>query len=324
MRKKVLGLFVSDLSYMEKLHRYLDEDRKITFTLCVFTSEEKLVEYLEREKIDFLLASEDRKEQYKGVGKIIYIHEEPQKDGICKYAPGNEVVERLTEIIGIDEMQNEDVQVGKTTFIGVYSPVARSMKTSFCMVLGQMLAKKNRVLYLNFESFSGMSVNERMGGKGDLADLLYYFNNIKQEFISKFKNSLINHNGLDMIKPAYYYLDLSYITPDKWDKFMDELSEMSEFDYIILDLSDYLQGLFDSFLTRCSIIYTMTANDSRAQSKIFHYEQILNEYNYEDILQKTRKFTIPSVRNLPMEIDRLLYTELVDYVKKATMADFNW
>ena len=99
---------------------------------------------------------------------------------------------------------------------------------------------------------------------------------------------------------------------------------MNEYDYVIMDLSDYLQGLFDSFLSKCSVVYTLTANDSRAQSKIFHYETILNEYNHEDIIKKTRKFIIPAIRNLPGEIDRLLYTELTDYVRKETAADFNW
>ena len=324
MKKKVLGLYDSNQDYMEKLYRYLDEDKKFNLSICAFSSAEKINDYLERYSIDYLLTSEDKKENFKGISKRINIYEDAERDGVYRYSPGNEVVERLTEIIGFDDIENDNESVGRTKFIGVYSPVSRVMKTSFCTVLGQMLAKSNRVLYLNFESFSGMSVHDSQAGRGDLADLMYYFNNMRQEFAVKFKNSLICHNGLEMVKPAYYYLDLSYITADKWDQFINELEEMKEYDYIIMDLSDYLQGLFDSFLTRCSIIYTLTANDSRAQNKIFHYEQILNDYNHEDILQKTRKFVVPKMRNLPNEIDRLLYTELGDFVKKATAADFKW
>ena len=159
---------------------------------------------------------------------------------------------------------------------------------------------------------------------GDMTDILYYFNNIRGEFVNKFRESLSNYNGLDMIKPAFYYIDLAYITPDVWDDFLNEIIGMNEYDYIILDLSEYLQGLFDSFLSRCFVIYTLTANDSRAQSKIFHYEQMLNEYKYDEILSKTKKINIPVIRNLPGEIDRLLYTELGDYVRKATMGEFDW
>ncbi len=322
MKKKVLALLDSNKGYMEKLYRYLEEQRNIGFTICAFTGEDKLYEYLNRERIDYLIASEDLQGKVTGVERVIWIYEDEEKDGIYRYSPGDAVVERLRDLIGFEEVKTG--ASAKTKFIGVYSPVGRCMKTSFSMVLGQMLSKKNRVLYLNFESFSGMSVMDSASRRTNLADVLYYFNNIRNEFSVKFKNSLVNYNGLDMVTPAYYYLDLSYITAEIWDRFLEEISGMNEYDYVILDLSDYLQGLFDSFLTRCSIVYTLTSNDSRAQNKIFHYEQILSEYNYEDILNKTRKFTIPSLRNLPNEIDRLLYTELVDLVRKETAADFEW
>lgn len=324
MKRKTLALFDSNLSYMEKLYRYLDESRKIRFSLCAFTDEEKLVQYLEKEKIDYLIASEDKKAVFSGVGHVIYIHEAEEGEGIFRFSPADKVLERLIGIIGSDGINAGGLINGRSKIIGVFSPVSRCMKTSFCTVLGQMLAKKNRVLYLNFESFSGMSVSGGLGRRGDMTDILYYFNNIRQEFVSKFKSSLMDYNGLDMIKPAFYYIDLAYITPEIWDDFLDEIVCMNEYDYIILDLSDYLQGLFDSFLSRCFVIYTLTANDPVAQNKIFHYEQMLNEYKYDDILQKTRKINIPIIKNLPGEIDRLLYTELGDYVRKTTTAEFGW
>ena len=270
------------------------------------------------------MVSDDKAETYSGVSRVIRIYDESQKDGIYRYSPADKVVKRLTELLDLDSVSNHNDMNPGCKFIGVYSPVGRSMKTSFSVVLGQMLSKKNRVLYLNFESFSGMDFYDSMSRNSNLSDVLYYFNNIRNEFSTMFKNNLVSYNGLDMIRPAYYYLDLSYITAETWNKFLRELEEMGEYDYIILDLSDYLQGIFDVFLTRCSVVYTLSANDPRAQSKIFQYEQILNEYNHEDILQKTKKFVIPIIRNLPKDLDRLLYTELADYVRKETMADFHW
>lgn len=51
MKKKVLGLYDSNITYMEKLYKYLEDDKKIGFSLCAFTSEEKLTDFLEKEKI---------------------------------------------------------------------------------------------------------------------------------------------------------------------------------------------------------------------------------------------------------------------------------
>lgn len=106
MKKKVLGLYDSNITYMEKLYKYLEDDRKIGFSICAFTSEEKLTDFLEKEKIDYLIASEDRIKKIKGVGKTIYIYEDAQNDGIYRYSPGDEVVDRLIEIIGSGEAEN--------------------------------------------------------------------------------------------------------------------------------------------------------------------------------------------------------------------------
>ena len=130
MKKKTLALFDSNLNYMEKLYRYLEDCRKIKLSICAFTDEEKLIEYMDREKIDYLIASEDKKTDFSRVGQVIYIHENFQSEGIYRYTPADGVVDRLTKIIGLDinegEFSNTDSKV-----IGVFSPVGRTMKTSF-------------------------------------------------------------------------------------------------------------------------------------------------------------------------------------------------
>lgn len=323
MKKKILALYDSNISYMERLQKYLSDYAKIPFYVYAFASENKLSEFTDQEEVDYLMASGDKSINMKNIGRIIRIYEESQQDGIYRYTPGDAIVNRLEKLIGSEEFEKKNSGTKNVRFVGVYSPIARSMKTSFSLVLGQLLAKRgNKVLYLNFESFSGMGVGKNNGN--NLSDVMYFFNNLRGSFRSKFEESIIEYNGMDMISPAYYYLDLSYVTADIWEMFLQELEDMKKYDVIILDLSDYLQGLLDSFLVKCSIIYTLTANDAKAQNKIFHYEQVLREYNYDDILGKTRKFTIPSIRNLPEDIDKLLYTELSSYVKKETMNEFAW
>ena len=323
MKKKILALYDSNISYMERLQKYLSDYAKIPFSVYAFASENKLLDFTNQEEVDYLMASGDKNIDMKNVGRVIRIYENAQNDGVYRYSAGDAIVNRLEKIIGIEEFEKKNTGTKNVRFVGVYSPVARTMKTSFSLVLGQLLAKRgNKVLYLNFESFSGMGVGKNNGN--NMSDVMYYFNNLKDSFRRKFEESIIDYNGMDMISPAYYYLDLSYVTADKWEMFLQELEDMKKYDVIILDLSDYLQGLLDSFLVKCSIIYTLTANDAKAQNKVFHYEQVLREYNYDDILNKTRKFSIPSIRNLPEDIDKLLFTELSTYVKRETKNEFAW
>ena len=58
--------------------------------------------------------------------------------------------------------------------LGVYSPVGRCLKTSFALTMGKLLAQEERVLYLNLEEFSGLSVLMKEEYKSDLSDLLYF------------------------------------------------------------------------------------------------------------------------------------------------------
>ena len=59
----------------------------------MFTDEEKLVQYLEKEKIDYLIASEDKKAVFSGVGHVIYIHEAEEGEGIFRFSPADKVLE---------------------------------------------------------------------------------------------------------------------------------------------------------------------------------------------------------------------------------------
>ena len=47
-------------------------------------------------------------------------------------------------------------------------------KDLVCLTMGKLLAQEERVLYLNLEEFSGLSVLMKEEYKSDLSDLLYF------------------------------------------------------------------------------------------------------------------------------------------------------
>ena len=101
------------------------------------------------------------------------------------------------------------------------------------------------------------------------------------------------------------------------------MGECGEYDYIILDLTNYVQGLYQ-ILRQCSHVYTITRNDGMALAKIAHYENVLKELAYEDVLEKTRKCSFPIYRQLPVATEDLLYCELADYARKILREDFGF
>ena len=72
--------------------------------------------------------------------------------------------------------------------------------TWFAFVLGQLLARNHKVLYLNLESYSGLGTMLGRTFAAELTDLLYFLNGPQQQFLAKLSQMVENVNvvNLDM------------------------------------------------------------------------------------------------------------------------------
>ena len=101
---------------------------------------------------------------------------------------------------------------------------------------------------------------------------------------------------------------------------LDELGQSGLYDYVILDLSEVVNGLFD-ILKRCFRVYTIVREDGFAAAKQAHYEELLTCLNHEDILENTRKCRLPLFRQLPQDLGNLTRGELAELVQKLIAED---
>ena len=270
--------------------------------------------------LDFEVEIKDKNET-----RCLYFSEEEREDPmyVYRYKPADFMAEKICEATGIRRFFRKTISDEKTKFIGVYSPVGRCLKTSFSMTLGQMLASKYKVLYLNFENYSGFGQVMGYSRPIDMADILYYFLNLGDEFQDRMEEIVVKVGGMDMIPPAMSFMDIETISEEEWEDFFNTLSERGYYDYIILDLSDYIKGLY-KILQRCSCIYTFTPGDGLAMAKLEQYEKLLAALHYGDILERTRKVTPPVFKKLPIRPEELLKSELADFTKRVTEEEFHW
>ena len=329
MRRTVV-IFDSNRKYALYLKEYLEEKRLIPGNVVFFTERTKFYEYALGQTEPIYVISEDLKREdlpdsireSKLLFQLCEEKEDEGEDGIYRYRSAEYFAARLSDLAGFKEQSKGScVPKEKTKLIGIYSPIGRCLQTSFSLVLGQMLSSKYQVLYLNFEAYSGFAYMMQKSFSTDMADLIYYFKNLSQDFSQQFMNAKQNMNGLDFIPPAFSYMDIGKILPEEWEAFLSEVAKCGEYDCIILDLSAYVQGLY-RILRNCSHVYTITRNDGMAMAKIAHYETVLKELAYEDVIEKTRKCSFPIYRQLPMEAEDLLYSELADYTRKIIREDF--
>lgn len=333
MKRKQIVICDSNEIYARRLQEYISQQKMPGCKSEFYTNRERFLEYIKVHSPQVCVVSEDwllqddfQKVLEQNTGQILILSEEDEgaDNSIYRYQSADCFLKCLYELANIKNLSDTGgMGTKRSKLIGVYTPIGRCLQTSFSLVLGQMLASKHKVLYLNFESYSGFTQMMQRNFSADMADLLYFLKNLSQDFSQQFTNMKQTINGLDYIPPAFSYMDISQVLPEEWAHFMTTLEEMGEYEYIILDLTDYVQGLYQ-ILRSCTYVYTVTRNEGIALSKLEHYENVLKELSYEDVLEKTKKCSFPVFRQLPMHAEDLIYSELAEYVRKIVREDFSY
>ena len=211
--------------------------------------------------------------------------------------------------------------MGNVQFIGIYTPVRRCLQTTFSFTLGQLLARRHKVLYLNFECYSGLARMLQREFRTDLSDLIYFLHNGDGRFPYRLEGMVQKANGLDFIPPVFSCMDLQRVEKEEWLQLFEELEMTGRYEYILLDLSESIQGLFD-ILKLCTRVYTITRDDGFAAAKQEQYEELLRCLDCEDILVKTRKCRLPLFRQLPAGLENLTRGELAALVQELIREDW--
>lgn len=327
LKKHILAICDSEQEYAYHLMEYLCRKDGFPYEVQVFTDSENLGLYAKQTPIDMLVVAEtDYRVQMQewNTGQTLILEDgnsAEEKAGernipvISKYQPVSSIVKKVMEMAAEDIRMTAAVPGKKTAnIIGIYTPVGRCLQTTFSFVLGQLLARTHKVLYLNFEPYSGLGKMLHREFGMDLSDLIYFLQNGRERFPYRLESMMENVNGMELIPPVFSCIDLGLIERKEWLELLDVLENDTGYDYILLDLSDVVQGLFD-ILRRCTRIYTIVREDGFASAKMEQYEALLGRMEYDDVLSKTKKFQLPVFTKLPQGLERMTTGELAEYVK---------
>lgn len=325
MRKHILAVCDLEEKYVYRFLEYLEDAGEFPFDTRIYTDAEALAAFCLKNDVDMVLISESaytrQVKEAAGAGKVVILNEsgkvvDDELFHVDKYQAADHL---LREVLCYYAEKDIHFEAGtavhaKTKLIGVYSPVKRCLQTSFSLTLGQMLARDKKVLYFNLETYSGLGKLMETEFRMDLTDLLYYTRHAGKKFLLRLEGMVEHLNGLDIVPPVLSLMDLNRVLYEEWKELIEKVCMDCSYDYIILDLSDSIQGLFD-ILRMCERVYTITRNDGVAQAKISQYESLMKVMEYTDILEKTRKHQFPRFRQIPYRIEQLPFSELGEYVK---------
>lgn len=322
MEKRILAFCDPEEEYAYQLSAYLKNQEQFPWTILSFTDPKDFEAYLQQHSdVDCMLSESIVEEITLQLPdkNIILLNEsgylsKSEWTNVNKYQPADGILQQLLQLYaereekGLRRIEEKE----KASIIGFFSPVGRSMQTSYALCFGQYLAKSYRTIYISFEYYCGQ--REMCGEESgrDIMTLLYYLKSEKEKFSVRLQSVCRKMGHLDYIEPAFMGPNLVYITEEDWLELLQEIATCGLFDYIVLDLCEGLQGLF-SLLQECEVIFNMTRPDYAAMQKQTRYEHILLLNDQKRIIQKIQKISLPSLYHLPEKVEEWSKSELYNF-----------
>ena len=315
-------LYDLEIPYITKLGGYLSMNSSFPFVVKVCVTKQELLERMKTDEPRLLLVTEheeDVLDEYE-CREIIFLSE--KKSGnyegrryINKYQSGEKIIKDILGFVAeSDSMSSIITRKCSMKILSFYTPIKRSLSTTMCIAMGQLLSKRAKTLYINFECFSGLNKLLNCEFQKNIGDLLFYLNNQNQNFGFVLSGLVENREGLDILPPFNNQMDLINIKDETWINLIEIIERETDYEYLLLDLSDSVQGLFD-ILKMSDKVITSVDNDEVAIFKLMQYEECLRYTGYENVLEKTKKCNVPHQHRRNGEINYLGFGELGDYVR---------
>lgn len=308
MRRRQIAICDKEQDYTRRFTQYANRYREPLFIVHGYTDIQELIKDTKEHPTDIILLSKGFAKELKRdetSGQIICLSEEeyqeenPENPEIYKYQSCPQILRKAYAIYADQTPVNlgTALRLREMKRIGIFSPLGRTGKTSFALALGKELAKQRRTLYLNMEEFSGFEVLYPWGDGWTLSELMYFIKQGKKAFACKLESMIGQIGGLDYIPPVKSPVELKSIEKEDWEELLEALEKESRYEFVILDLSCGVDGLFE-LLELCDQIYMPHAPDETAQAKLWQYKETLRLLEMEDILEKTEKITFTTMEQL--------------------------
>lgn len=233
---------------------------------------------------------------------------------VFKYQATSQLMRQVLE--AQCEKPEDTAQPEHLTVLGVYSPGQSVQTTPFALALGQLLAKEQRVLYLNFRTFGGLAKLLGASEEADLSDVFYLLGQGEEKPGQWQSRCVRTIEKLDYILPAASPDDLRGIGEAEIGRLLRIIREEGRYETVILEAGDVCAGFF-ALLAGCHTIYMPVQEDCCFTGQLQQYETLLTRKGHTGVLKKTIPVKPPQVQEVDGSrfAERLLWGELGDYVR---------
>jgi cellulose biosynthesis protein BcsQ len=328
-----MAVYDVDPFYADRFAEFANEKEKTPFTAVAFGSIEKLRAFLQQQPVEILLAGGNVPEEELAdlqVGQVIRLSEDGRElhrrkgtesggenSIIYKYQSSDAVLREVMACYRVEENRTAVHVIGvKSNVIGVYSPVGSCGKTGFCLTLGQAMAENRKVLYINLEDFSGLSVLTGSTYHGSLSDLVYYFRQGEYSRV-RLDAVLYSWGSLDYVPPAAYAEDLEEIRSSELAGLIMAIANEGIYDVILLDMGHLCINM-EPLLELCSVVYAPMREDCVSAAKMEEWKTYMKHSGREHLWERVQILRLPEPKLCRMPdawLEQLRWGEMGDFVR---------
>ena len=316
---KILAVYDADPAFGERLADYVNQKEKIPFTAMAFSSLDRLIEYGEDHPIEILLVDESSRALVGDVKaeQVMVLCDGELVDGpdifpaIYKYQSGDCIMREVLASYCSRPVEPALALLGsRALVVGIYSPVNRCFKSSLALTIGQVMAKKESVLYLNLEEYSGFTRLIDSEYKADLSDVLYLYRQGGYNWM-KLKSMISNWGNMDAE-------DLSQVAPEDMAQLIDRIARESGYDRLVVDVGQMGRGALP-VLSMCNVVYMPVREDYISAAKIEEFEEYLEEADDAGVRDRIQKLRLPRHTGIAKQegyLEQLIWGEMGDFVRQ--------
>ena len=329
----IIAIVDKDLRYAKNLADYINQGSKLPFKAIAYSSYNNYKDAAKIYNTEILLISQEEYQKQKIdntvkniillslKGYIRYAELEETRSrvfGVLKYISADDIVREILNIYKPDREEAWLKIAGKQSkIIGLYSPIHRCGKTYAAIALSAIGNEYKKTLLISFEEYKGILYEALKYTDYDMSDVLYAY---KQGNFSWDKLSKIVYStgSLDLIAPARYPEDIGELSSKELYELIQSIAKESEYELIVIDFGVLGKRGID-LLEMCHSVYMPILPDPISEKRIEEFYDYLTLLDREHIKDKILSCVLPSCSYNELELDRIAYSELADYMR--TMAD---
>lgn len=293
MKKKILGILDVDEEYAMNLASFMNKRNHRECEIAGFTSIENVEQYLQTKSIELLLVS-DRVDAEKvrelNIDKVIVLSEEEKPDTeqptVYKYQSAQLLVREVMTYYAKMEAahMSDSCRLDMVKKIGVFSLSRPCQRMMASMAVAQEKGKKESVLYLNFEEYTGISRLLDLEPRGDLSDFVYYYKNQREHLEEKLAHLVLRRGNMDMLAPFTVGCDLYDIHIQEWRKVLNEIALISHYRTIVLDIGVCRE--MTEWLDMCDEVYLICEDCPEERVRVEEFQEYFRRIGEHELLER--------------------------------------